>query len=190
MKNLYTLLLASLCFCLTSLYAENKSTQNESLTSSQLLGCNSLKNLKSFAIHPQYSIHSPGLRDKINAVIVSELEKIGYVIKLTAPDVTGYGKSQARITMIFKDISSSKGQKFPISEISLLISSPTIIEKTNVKCSIYIWSLHAFIEGNIEDANASNILDSLKTSLAKFIDEYNDINNSQKEKMVFYLYSN
>lgn len=171
------------------LHAENESEfSNFGISSSWLLNCESLKNLKAFAIHPQYSIDSASLQNKVDDFIALELGKLGTVIKVKVPDLTGYGKSQAHITMIFKDISNSKDQKFPVSEMSFLISSATLIEKTKVKCQSYIWILQSVIDGNIEDQNSGNILNALKASLDLFIDEYRKINKEQKDKPVFYLY--
>lgn len=188
MSRLKTILLSSLCLLFVSLGAENKSEEIREITSVELLGCNPLRGFNSFAIHPQYSITSLSLRSKVNEIVEHEFKKIGNVFTLKVPDTTGYGKSQANITMLFEEAPSYKGSKISISDLALLISSSTIIEKTDAKCSTYIWTSHTFIDGSIDDKNEKNILDSVNRVIGKFINEYQEVNKDQTSKPTFYLY--
>lgn len=177
----------SLHLFVTPGYSENERRESTSFSSTELLRCNPLKNIHSFAIHPCLIVPT-NLRARIYATISKELSQIGKVVHLTILDGTGYGKAQAQITLLFKDIYGLKERKFPIVEISLLVASETQIKKTNTNCSTYIWSAHSIADENIDEKNEKPILDTTRALVRQFIEEYKEINKEQKETPTFYLY--
>ena len=174
----------------------NKSTQEETseLSSAQLLGSTPLKNFKIFTFHPQISFPRP-LRDKVNQELSKELKKIGKVETLEfcnsegSCNPIGYGMAQALVTIFAKDISTLKEKTLPVIQTSFLVASPIKIEKTGTSCRTYIWSASTFAEGNMEENNEQNILASLKAVVKQFIQDYQKDNEGQKEKPLFYLYT-
>lgn len=189
MHFIFLFIIALSCFHYPLLFAEKSSQQSAVISSSDLLGCNPLKDLTSITIQPQYSIFSGHLRAKIKEEISKELNKLGEVVNLTVPDVTGFGHSLANMTIFLKDVTTLSGKQFPVSEISISLSSPTLVRKTNQNCSTYIWSSRIFVEGAVDEKNEKNILEATKAILGYFITDYKKANSKKETKTTFYLYS-
>lgn len=167
----------------------NENKKSFQLSSSQMLGCNSLKEFKSFAIHPQYYISSSSLRTKVEETIAKELGAIGKIFYLKTPDVIGYGKAEARLTFQVKELITLSGKKINASQASLLLASSVLIKLNKMECNTFIWSVDSSIEGSIDEKNESNILSSIKLMCRSFIEDYNNSNKDSKIKPIFYLYT-
>lgn len=176
------LLSIALCW-ITFLNAFDSSSTNDS-TNSALTECNALKNLKKISILPQYSFSSSKIRDKINEEVSKELGKFGTVVKLKVPDTTGFGNSEAFLSIMVEDISTWNDKKLPITQTSLYLDTAILVKKTGISCTTHTWSASTFSEGTDE----KNALSSITTLLKQFIENYQSVNSQNQEKPTFYLY--
>lgn len=181
-------ILALLCILASqSVLAQSKSEMTQEdiqeLSSAQLLGCNSLKNFKSFSV-THYSL-SPSLRDKVNQEIAREFGEIGKIVNLDIPDVSGFGKSEASLSLVVKNISVFSDKKMPVVETTLFMNTATIIKKTDTTCMTHAWVASSFAE----DKNEKQIISAVRTVLKQFVEDYKSANSSKAEKPVFYFYN-
>jgi hypothetical protein len=158
------------------------------VSSAQMLLSNPLKGIKMFAFHPQYSFQSKQLRKKVTDLITAKLGVIGKVIQIKVPDVTGYGNSQAYLSMIVENVSTIEEKILPSVQMLLTMDTSTIIKNTNTECTTHAWSVQTFLEGKIDDGNEAAIIQSAGYVVEKFVKDYQSVNAGSKEKPVFYIY--
>jgi hypothetical protein len=147
-----------------------------------------LKGLTAIAILPQYVFMSARLKSKLNEIFIRELEKIGTVVTLECPDVTGFGRSQGMLSLFVENISLSNEEILPMMRVSLFLNAAAVIKRTEHQCRVPIWSTQIFTEGNVDETNSKNILTSIQKIVEQFVDEYRAANRENKKKPTFYVY--
>lgn len=168
----------ALCILILPIHALQGDDQIIQSTSSELLGCNSLKGFSRLVIYPIYSIEYKEERQEVEKEISSILEAIGKVVPLKVPDSTGFGDSEGGL---FYQITKKKG----CFELSLRVAADTIIKKTGTSCRTYIWTISDLFEGDLDRKKMKSAVNLLTK---KFVKDFQEVNKGQKNKTLFYFY--
>lgn len=148
---------------------------------------NPLEGLNAFAVIPPYSIQSPEVNKKIEAIIEKELGAIGTVIKTKSEDINGFGTGNILNIQIGR-VSKWDGGELPISRVTLNIESPVILSKTNVKSLPRIWAINDFIDSPLDIKSEDKVVGAVQKLLKEFVKNYKFANPSQSQKATFYVY--
>ncbi len=113
--------------------------KSESAPNIEIVESNSLQGFTAFAVIPQYWASAfPLLKAKADQLVTKELEKIGTVIRV-GDDPTGFGNSQARITININNITlMNQKNPSPILQTSLSISATVEMKRVSRDSSALI----------------------------------------------------
>ena len=146
---------------------------------------NPLEGLNAFAVIPPYSIQSPEVYKKIEAVIEKELSSLGAVVKAKSEDVRGFGSGNI-LNIQIGCVSKWDGGELPITRVTLNVETPVLITKTNVKSFPRVWSINNFVDAPWNVRSESQTVDAVQKLLREFVKNYRYANPAQKP--TFYVY--
>jgi len=148
---------------------------------------NPLEGLSAFAVIPPYSIQSPEVNKKIEALIEKELGSIGTVIKAKSEDMDGFGTGNILNIQIGR-VSKWDGGELPISRVTLNIETAVVISKTNVKSLPRIWTINDFVDSPLDIKSEDKTIGAVHKLLKEFVKNYKFANPNQTQKPTFYFY--
>jgi len=165
------------------------STSDASNLISPALKCDSLCGFQRFLVAPQYSLDNPTAREDVEEAIARQLSKIGTVIRLKIPDVTGLGNAEGILTLSINPTKTVQGKTTSFSIGTLSLFTSTMIEKTQKKCqNSEIWRCQAFFDNKTQKNNNEFLLAVVSSLIAEFETQYLKENKDPKSKPIFYLY--
>jgi len=199
MKKLFTLLITTLSttlgFCAET-SSEVDNIERLKRNPGTYLNCqdvpifykgNPLEGLNTFAVIPPYSIQSPEINKKIEAIIEKELGSIGTVIKTKTEDMNGFGTGNILNIQIGR-VSKWDGGELPISRVTLNVETPVVISKTNVNSLPRVWSINDFIDSPLDLKSEDKAIGAVQKILKEFTKNYKFANPNQIQKPTFYVY--
>lgn len=148
---------------------------------------NPLEGLKTFAVIPPYSLHSPEVNQKIGSIIEKELGSLGTVIKAKDDNVTGFGAGTMLVIQV-GNVSKWDGGQLSLSRVSLSIETSVLISKTNIKSFPIVWSINDFVDSPLNLKSESKVEGAVEKMLREFVKNYRFANPKLEEKPTFYVY--
>lgn len=142
---------------------------------------NPLEGLNAFAVLPLYSIKNREIKQKIDTIIEEELKKIGKIEKLNSNNMTGFGMGTL-LNIQIEEIDDKQ-----VLRMNLSIECPVVIESSNIKSNLRIWSINDF--ASLSTSENDKELRLARTLLQQFVENYQFNNSIQVSKPVFYIYN-
>lgn len=152
----------------------------------------SLKGLSAFTLFVMTPARDKAVIEKIRATVTKELKKYGKVGNLELIVKTDKGEAidlsdfASGDMLVFKIQAPATLAEASVAKASLSLSTSVLIEKTDARAHVSIWSDSCFLQGSVDDKNIANLVaQSLPGLLQEFMTSYKSV-NSQKPSFKVY----
>ncbi len=145
-----------------------------------------LTGMAAFALIPPF-VKQPEMQKKIRQTIEEELRTAGEVVQLKCEEMRGFGTGNFLVIQM-GNVTAWNGTETDMSRISLHVETSVDIRKTGMNTFPMVWTINAFLQGQISSLPEGELLKALQKLIHEFVQNYQYANQEQKKRAVFYVY--